>query len=315
MELIFGLFALLGVGDVVLDTTSYFQGAPSSFFLCPDGTFLVCTPYEVIHFDTDGDEIRVFGGRGQGPGEFLQLKWPVMFGKKYWVPDIDGTVTVLDAEGKYRSALALNVIQLGVSEGEPVLFAVLLRGGLWTGDAKMVTLFDETGHEIAAFHKPDRRLLEAYHLRYMRVFVVVLPNLIVVADEVNPMLFVYDKTGYDLLFERNLELPGYVPLDVDLEEAPNPGSRLQVEEWYHGWSHIVGVTIVDGGLAVAFQVPHAATDFWRTKIALVDLTGAFLQKEVTSDRGVLMGFQSGYAWFFDEDEDTMVQFVKKVALP
>lgn len=58
----------------------------------PDGSVYTLHPSEAIvrHFDADGNLVRVFGGRGGGPGELRRARLMGMVGDTLWVMDGEG---------------------------------------------------------------------------------------------------------------------------------------------------------------------------------------------------------------------------------
>ena len=60
---------------VLHETADRYVAAPLGMVLGPDGSFLVADAFAnyVLHFDSMGKLVRVFGGQGRGPGEFLQV--------------------------------------------------------------------------------------------------------------------------------------------------------------------------------------------------------------------------------------------------
>ena len=63
---------LLQDSVVLQETADHFVGAPRGLALGPNGSFLIPDGFAntVLHFDSKGELVRVFGRQGRGPGEF-----------------------------------------------------------------------------------------------------------------------------------------------------------------------------------------------------------------------------------------------------
>jgi hypothetical protein len=106
-------------------------------------------------YGADGRLLQVIGRRGRGPGEFEQVRYPILLRDGRWVAgEATGVVSFFGADGTYLRRIRLQP-NLGISS-----LSVLPSGRFvvtgWPYERGVVALYDSTGRELKRF-LPMRR--------------------------------------------------------------------------------------------------------------------------------------------------------------
>ena len=111
---------------------------------------------QVIRFRPDGTRAWTFGGRGQGPDEFLRALHIQMDGRgRTWVLDIgNGRITVLDSGGRAAMRIPLGEVGAGLAGVVSIDSGRAIVGIVGLGHPFL--LIDESGDVVERFRLPGR---------------------------------------------------------------------------------------------------------------------------------------------------------------
>jgi len=239
-----------------------------------DGSFLGVGAHSVWHWDRQGRYLGHFGGRGEGPGEFVYISDALWDGTHYWVIDGGRQVSsVFDSRGRFLFHQSLYFRQLIQCENQ--LFALNLEGLrpdiLDYPPVVLPITYQITDRELLvdavgpAFRKITPRQRD-FRLNFKLVWVVGEELRFLVVDQLEPKISVY-TAGTREVEQRTPLLQSFTPPSIPMQltnwvEPPaglakNQMSPEESRRWWYSFSRInfFGRTADGKYYVVAYESP------------------------------------------------------------
>ena len=289
-------------------------------FLENDGTFLLASLYHAWHWDQEGRLINRIGGKGEGPGEFLNMGQVLWTGDYYWLIDAKNLKSsVYDAQGNYLFRKNMYFRQFVRAEDE--LFLVDLSQYRYEARNKPRTLH-QIQYEIndrslkvsrtgLAFKKVTERQFD-YHLNFKLCWVVPENGGYLVMDQLEPKIWVYNQKVIDReskvsdqdFFEPpsiGLQLSGWV--DPPETFMTRSGNTRRFREWWMDWSRVNYFARCGDGLLIAYETPDENDPRESLQvIQKLDMQGKRIGDPLVLD-GIIAGTRDGNAYVLIEGDD------------
>ena len=287
--------------------------------LTGDGGFLINNFHHIWHWNGEGGLINFFGGRGEGPGEFIGLSEVLWTGSYYWAMDgYKGLSSIFDRNGDYLFRKATRYRQFIPVDGRLFVVdysklnpfvkaypAMVREISYWIDNERLeITNLD------APFRKATPRQVEL-ELNFKKVWLIHEGDRLLVVDELEPKIWIYDQQTRSQ--ERALEsgqvfepdfmalvLPGWVEPPAKIRrDLPNYKSQLT---WWHSWSRINYFGRIESDFFIAFEIPNPEDPASSLQsVQRLSAAGKPIGAPLIIS-GKLMGARDGQIYVFEEDE-------------
>lgn len=308
--MVISLLSLLLFGVTPLELKS--EGALSPLVdrssVQSDGTILLNNKTKVHHLNAQGEEIRVIGRDGFGPGEFKELSSITWDGRQYVFYDTkQKAINILNAKGQFLNRINANIRMFQVVDDR--LFFLDLRPFIELDykDRRAlieVEIDDKLQlHELTRFYIIDD-ITNAFKYNYKLHFVCRLGDNIYVLTQLNNVIYQFTL---DLKFVTKipLALPEHVqskqgwPEDNDREKGLKLLARI---------SYITRLCPLSNALAVAYTKPKPSTNEHIPMVQLIDVHGKNMTAPLM-DLGVCIGSYQDKLYFLKESSGLKYQLL------
>ena len=331
------IFLLLTAAHPVVEIELYTNGRyidRASFGkarVLQDGGFLLNNFHHVWHWDDEGNVINMFGGRGEGPGEFVSISEVRFDGDHYWT--IDGSrmlSSVFDRDGRYLFRKASSYRQF-ISVGERLfivdssqynqLMGVQYPPVLQEIEYKITEQDLMVGATGERFKKISERQ-QSLSWNFKLLWLVEEDDGFLIVDQLEPIIRVYDANA--LRSERATDdEQAFEPDSIAMRllhwsDAPEQmindlRSNDKMLRWWYSWSRINHFGISGEDFFVAYESPNP--DDERQAIQVIQRIGRDGQRkgEPLIVDGMCMGVLNDQVYIF-HDEESMDRFSYSVRI-
>lgn len=319
------------LSEVKLDNKGrYLGGVDSSrVFLNADGSVMAASQYQLWHWDAQGNLLNVIGGKGEGPGEFVNLGEVLWTGDHYWI--IDGSLirsSIFSAQGVFlgnspvffrqfvRTQERLLVIDMARLRNYNLNYPPVLVEVDYNIDSQGQLSVRKSPHAWRKMTPAQTKLKGNFKL----LWVVERDGRFLVMDQIEPRVQIYDQATIEaeqrLSDDDQFEVKGMTLALKDFVPAPERWPARQsfhkMRLWWNSWSRITWFGAFHNDLAVAYTVPNEADpDNQKQIVARIGGDGQMIGEPVVFEDGYVMGVHDNKVYVFYEGEEKQ-EFVYKI---
>lgn len=289
--------------------------------LLDDGSLLFTSRYKIYKFGPDGKLQLEFGGRGDGPGEFVRATSTVATDKYFIVLDTSRVMlNFFTLQGEYitrHSAPYRQIVSMDNKIYATTFKEIMLDR---TNPRAVVKLqpnqegdYIPSGDPFHPYSKECRDLMYNFKLLFMAYN----QGEILLIDEVFPQLFIYDASDLREITSVPLHLKGYVKVPDRPVRFEND---LDYAKWLHSGSLINFLDYSNGMYLVSHSLPIASDEDPMSKpdsmLSFFNRSGEPV-REPMRYQDFFIGVQDNKLHFIEErmaDEGPIKYYLRKVAL-
>lgn len=288
-------------------------------FLAKDNTFLVTSSYHVWHWDAQGKLINVFGGKGEGPGEFLFVGTTHWDGTHYWALDaMNAKSSIFDKEGRFLKQAPFSFRQFVPTEDELFILdysAVNTIAGnfpqvLHKVDYAISPQGDLSVRKVEPSSKRVTALQKDFSYNFKLVWMVREGENYLVVDQLEPKIRIYSPEAIARENQAGDKQP-FEPTSMNLQARQwvepiklptNPSNERTYIEWWWSWSRINYFGKAGDDYILAYEKPDPNDPAAAIQIIQrIGKDGRALGDTLTLE-GFVMGVRDNQVYVFKESD-------------
>ncbi len=273
-----------------------------------DGSILLNNLTKVFHLSPKGEQIRVIGREGTGPGEFKRILSSIWDGRHYVFFDAhQRSISILNSKGQFLNRFNANIRMFQFVDNR--YFLVDLRPFIDSEFKDNRALIEATLDnnlqlvERQRFYTIDARTYE-FKFNYKLHFLCRLGDYIYVISQLNNILYRY-SLDMKLVNQIQLSLPQYAR---SKKSWPEDNDRKKVLELLCSTSYITNLFPFEQAIAVAYTKPKPNTLLDIYIVQLVDTQGKNLGAPLL-DLGTCIGSYQDKLYFLKESSGIKYQLL------